>query len=436
MFHHSRAISIFAISVILLSVLALAFASPARAAEIITGDPDAVVEADRVIDDDLFIAGQNVRIEGTVYGDVFAAGNQVEVTGTIDGNLFVGSQFFANNGTVNGSVYSFSFVTNTGPAAVVADNVYGFAFSVATEEGSFVGRSVYAFAYQADISGQVARDVTFNGAAFRLDGSVGRNLTVTIAEPDSNASEDYQPWMVWMPGNVETLSPGSDVANGTVGGDTDIQVVEYQASNGAISVEPQTLWGLAVAGWIFARVGEFLSLFLVGALLFLVWPTQMQRVEDQMTRHPWRSLGLGFLAAILFPFAFLLVVFLIIVLGILLGLISLGQLAAPWFLLGFLALGVATVLFFVAGLLAAKAIFSHLVGNRLFQSTNYETDSRWFVLLALLVGLLLYEIIALIPILGWLVALVIVLLGWGAIASVLWIKDTKPQARQTRKTRR
>ena len=426
-----RNLSIFAISVILLSVLALTFAGPARAAEIITGDPDAIVPADQVIDDDLVITGQNVRIEGTVYGDVFAAGNQVEVTGTIDGNLFVGGQVVMTNGTVNGSVYSFSYVTSTGPSAMVADNFYGFAFAVQSEAGSFVGRSLYAFAYQAIISGQVARDLNFFGSALRMDGSVGRNLKAEVSEPQGDQNVDFGPWMWWTPANITIMQPGYDVSAGTIAGETDIQVVEYQApSPQNVPVSAPTLWGFAVAAWVVARIGEFISLFIVGALLFLLWPRQMERVEDQMTRHTWRSLGLGFLAAILFPFAFVLAVVIIILLAILFGMISLGHLAGPILTLGFLLLGLATAVFCIAGLLAAKAIFGHLLGSRILQSS--VEDKGWGLLLILVVGLLLYEIVALIPILGWLVAVVVILLGWGAMAGALWIKQAKP-ARKTRK---
>ena len=430
MLHHSkvtRNISIIALSAIVLAALALSFASPARAAEIITGNPDAIVPADQVIDDDLFIAGQNVRIEGTVNGDVFAAGNQVEVTGTIDGNLFVGSQLFTNNGTVNGSVYSFSYVAVTGPTAYVADNMFGFAFAVQTEAGSFVGRSAYAFAYQATVSGQVGRDLNFYGSALRVDGSIGRNLKAQISEPKYTQTPQFGPWM---PGNVTIMQPGYEVSAATIGGETDIQVVEYQAPTPQNNLPTPTLWGIAVAGWVVNRVGEFIALFLLGILLYLLWPKQMERVEDQITAHPWRSLGLGFLAAILFPFAFMLAVVIIILLAILLGVISLGHLAGPILALGFLLLGLAAVVFCIAGLLAAKSIFGYLVGSRILQSS--VEDSGWGVVLILLVGLLLYELVALVPFLGWLVALVVILLGWGAMASVLWIKDAKPQARKKR----
>jgi len=429
-----RNLGILGISVIVLTAFALAFASPARAAEIITGDPDAIVPVDQVIDDDLFIAGQNVRIEGTVNGDVFAAGNQVEVTGTIDGNLFVGSQVFINNGTVNGSVYTGGNVVVAGPNAVVADNMYGFAFAVQTEAGSSVGRSVYAFAYQAVVSGEVQRDLNFFGSALRFDGSVGRNLTVQIGQPQNEQEFQYGPWTMWMPANVETLQPGYDVSAGTVGGETDIQIVEMKAPNAPnVNVEPRTLWGMAVASWVVNRVGEFIALFIVGALLFLVWPTQMKRVEDQITGHTWRSLGLGFLAAILFPFVFVLAILIVILLAILFGVISLGHLVGPILALGFLLIALSTAVFFIAGLLAAKAIFGHLIGSRLLQSST--EDKGWGMALILLVGLLLYEVVALIPILGWLVGLAIVLLGWGAMAGLLWMKEARP-VRAKRKARR
>lgn len=430
-----RNLGIFALSVLILSVLALSFASPARAAEIITGEPDAILPADQVVDDDLFIAGQNVRIEGTVNGDVFAAGNRVEVTGIIDGNLFVGGQLVTLSGSVNGSVYAGGSAVITGPNAAISDNLYGFAFALQNEAGSFVGRSMYAFSYQAMLSGQVTRDLNFFGSALRMDGAVGRNLKAEISE--SSDYDPYQsgPWMMWVPANIEIMQPGHDISRGSVGGETDIQVVEYQAPTQTdVPVEPQTLWGLAVAGWVIDRVGEFISLFLVGALLFLVWPAQMKRVEDQITGHTLRSLGLGVLAAILFPFAFVLAVFVVILLAILLGVVSLGQLVGPILTLGFLLIALATAAFFVAGFLGAKAIFGHLVGSRLLGAST--EDKGWGLLLILLVGLLLYEIVALIPILGWLVGLVVVLLGWGAIAGLLWFKDKQPQTRTKRKARR
>lgn len=433
----SRNLSLVLISATVVLALALTLATPARAAEIITGDPNAIVPAGQVIDDDLFITGQKVEIAGTVNGDVFAAGQQVVVNGTIEGNLFAAGQLVTTDGSVAGSVYSLGYAIAAGPASVVADNFYGAGFSIEAADGSHIGRSAYAAGYQGIFSGEVARDVNFSGAAFQLNGNVGRNLTVQITESEGEPDSSFV-YMTWMPINVEVIDPGYQKADDAiVGGRIDYSVVTYEPSEArADTPEPRTMWGLAVAGWLVARVGEFLSLFLVGILLIAVWPKQVAAVQTQITKRTGRSLVIGFLAAILFPFAFLLAIAVIILAGLAVGLLSLGQLAPIVFIGGFLLLGLATLVFFFAGLLAAKSIFGHLIGERLFQSTSYDTrDSFWGGVLALLVGLLLYEAVMLIPILGWLLGVLIVMLGLGAIAGAFWLKEKAPVRKSTRKTK-
>lgn len=434
---HSRKVRFIVIATVAILAVALSVATPARAAEIITGDPNAVVPAGQVIDDDLFITGQKVEIAGTVNGDVFAAGQQVVVTGTIEGNLFVAGQLVATEGSVDGSIYSLGYAITAGPASVVTDNFYGAGFSVEAAEGSRIGRSVYAAGYQGILSGEVGRDVNFSGAAFQLNGQVGRNLTVQITESEGEPDTSYA-YMPWMPSNIDVIEPGYQKADdATVGGRIDYSVVTYEPGESrTYTPEPQTLWGLTVAGWVFSRVGEFLSLFLVGILLIAVWPKQVAEVQTQITKRTWRSLGVGFLAAILFPFAFLLAIAVIVLAGLLVGLISLGHLALIVFFGGFMLLGLATMLFFFAGLLAAKSIFSHLIGERLFQSTSYDTQGNlWGGVPALLVGLLLYEVVMLIPILGWLVGIVSVILGLGAIIGAFWLKEKTPARKTARKTK-
>lgn len=431
-----RAAGILLCSALLLAVLTLPFAGPARAAEIITSDTEAVWPAGQTLEDDLVIAGQRVRVEGTVHGDVFAFGQTVEVSGVIEGNLFVGAQYFTNSGSVDGSVYAFAYTLTAESATLVADNFYGFGFSVQTDEGSQVDRSLYAFGYQAILNGQVGRDVTFNGAAFQLNGDVGRNLIVRISEPDRAEYRDYGQWTMWMPAGGEIIPPGYEVGDqASIGGETDYQVIEMPTDQEwAYTPDAPTLWGIAVAAAVIARVGEFITLFLVGALLLLLWPTQVARVEQQVTKHAWRSLGLGVLGAILFPFALVLAAVLIVLLGILIGIVTLGQLAVYVFGIGFVLLGLVTMLLCFAAMVATKAIISQMVGKWLLGAANISLqDSRWMALLALLVGVFIYAGIRLIPVLGWLVAGFVIVLGFGAMLGAWWIKEPAVAARRGRK---
>ena len=72
---------------IVLGLLALMlFASPAAAAEFRT-DETVRIGADETIDGDLFIAGQQVIIEGTVNGDLFVFGRTIRIRGTVNGSV-------------------------------------------------------------------------------------------------------------------------------------------------------------------------------------------------------------------------------------------------------------------------------------------------------------------------------------------------------------
>lgn len=60
-----------------------------------------------------------------------------------------------------------------------------------------------------------------------MDGTIGRNLKAHIGEPkNTQAPPQFGPWM---PTNIAIMQPGYEVSAATIGGETDIQVVEYQA---------------------------------------------------------------------------------------------------------------------------------------------------------------------------------------------------------------
>ena len=57
----------------LIAILALAFATPAMAFDGRSGD-NVTIEADEVIDDDLYVTAANFTLEGTVNGDLIVFG--------------------------------------------------------------------------------------------------------------------------------------------------------------------------------------------------------------------------------------------------------------------------------------------------------------------------------------------------------------------------
>ena len=83
-------------------IVALIGAPAAFAADFRT-DTSISIGDDEVINDDLYLLGTNVTIDGTVNGDVFAAGNSLTVNGTVNGNVYLMGQNVTVNGTVSRS---------------------------------------------------------------------------------------------------------------------------------------------------------------------------------------------------------------------------------------------------------------------------------------------------------------------------------------------
>src|SRR5467141_2126671 len=85
----------------LLALIALVLAltpSPAAAADIRQGD--VTIGTTETIDDDLYVAGQNIAINGTIHGDLIAAGTNITVDGNVTGDVFAAGNFIAIRGQV------------------------------------------------------------------------------------------------------------------------------------------------------------------------------------------------------------------------------------------------------------------------------------------------------------------------------------------------
>ena len=130
-----RKLFIILIPLFLVFTLGFGVATTAKAVEF---DEDGIVEAGEVIDDDLFIGGDTVQINGTVNGDVIAFGSVVKVNGIVNGSLVTGAQSILVDGIVNGSVYAASSTFTLGSEAEIGRNLYYGGFNLSAESGSIV----------------------------------------------------------------------------------------------------------------------------------------------------------------------------------------------------------------------------------------------------------------------------------------------------------
>jgi hypothetical protein len=148
--------------------------------------------------------------------------------------------------------------------------------------------------------------------------------------------------------------------------------------------------GNRFVGWLQGLVG----IFALGLLLILLLPGLSTRAIDTERAQPWASLGIGAAICIITP----IVALIVFIVGIFIGGWWLGLLLVPLWLLA-LAVG-----YVVSGFLLGRLIFAQLGWGQYHDA------------LKLLGGLIVLGVVGIIPVLGWLVVLVALLFGTGALA--------------------
>lgn len=435
-------------------VLALLLGT-ARAARAFAFDDDGLVGPDEVIDDDLLISGGTVTIDGTVNGNVFTSGGLVTVNGTVEGDLMVnGSEVVVNgrvggsvafigqsltvNGAVDGSVYAIGGSANLGPSAVVGRNVSFFGSGLETQAGSAIGRDVVVNAYQALLAGRVEQDVNAEVMALEIRGDIGGDVTADVGEPAEGS-----PWAFRWPGGPALIPSGLRVAEtARIGGTlTYASPVEQgeairSAPGGGVVYRPTEqpaagAFAAQLANLLLRRVRELVTLLVLGGLVVWRAPALLGQLTERARRRPLPALGWGLLTAIAGYVGAALLAVLILVVGVLFGVVTLGGLAQAVFGVGFSALGLALALFTLLVAYGSKLVVATLVGQLLLRLVAPAAAEK--PLWPLVLGVLIYFLLRLVPVLDGLVALVATLIGLGAMALVVrQRRDAEPPASPNR----
>ncbi|HSO26462.1 MAG TPA: polymer-forming cytoskeletal protein [Anaerolineales bacterium] len=412
-------------------LLAVFAVTGAQAVEFIE---DGRIPAGETIDDDVFITGSEVIVDGTVNGDLFASGATVVINGTVRGSLFAGAQTVIVNGNVEGSFYGGGTSGSLSPLANVGRNVLFGGFSFETEPGSQVGRDLMAAGYQVLLSGAVGRDVNVAANAFELNGQVGGDVKVDVGEPG-----DATPFMPFMspPGAPPMVPGGIRIAEeAQIGGDLIYTSPTEQAA--AITGEPagelvyqtpepgeagapvprEQRIEAQIGSCILQRARDWFTLMLLGALALWLLPAIFTAWVRRARLEPLPAAGWGLVTAILGYVLLAIMAIMMLLAVVLLSVFTLGGLANSVAGLGFSSLALVFSLFTLFISYISKLVAAYLLGVLIMKVVAPSSENRWW---PLLIGVTLYVLIRAIPVIGWLVAVVATVLGLGAI--FLYIRD-------------
>lgn len=426
-----------ALIIIVLGLIVLGVFGAPQAARAVEYDNDGVIAADEVIDDDVFMSSQTVSIDGAVNGVLFISGDQITVNGKVNGDLVMSSGEAQVNGVVNGnlafvgqsltlsgvvkgSVFFLGGGLELEPSAVVGRNVFFNGFGMEMQPGSMVERDAVIGGYQALLAGQIARDVQAEVTALEIEGDIGRNVTAKVSGPEEGFSDGLQ----W-PGLPQPIEAGLRVAEDAHIGGALVYASPVEQSDtiqavpeGGITYEPSkkevpVSLGQRAGQWFLARVRDLLTLLVLGGLVIWRAPAWLNRLADQARAKPLPSAGKGLVIVVVGYVGAFALAGLILILGILMGVVTLGRLAGVIFGVGFSGLAMTFALFTLCVAYISKLIVAYLIGKLVFRRLAPQPADN--VVWPFILGVVLYTFLRSIPALGWWVGVAATLIGMGAM---------------------
>jgi hypothetical protein len=327
------------------------------------------VVVDQVRDEDLLIAGRNLQLQSEVRGDVTAAGSDVTIAGPVAGYVMVAGARVNINGPVGNDLWAAG--SNVNLNASVADNAMLAGNDVKLLPGAVVE-------HNAKIAGGVVS----------VQGRVGRNLKLAAGEAQI-ASE--------IGGSVNAraeslkLLPGAVVRGDlVVYGPKEPEISPQAQVMGRVEYHKQVWEKTGIVEWLKRWIWISLATMIVGFVAIAASPLWADRVSAMITGKPWSSILAGLAGLLLAPLAIILL--LITVVGIPLAFILLAL--------------------YVIALLLSGVFVAYLVGGWLLDRFNRPQSSPY---LRMAFGALAVGVCVSLPWIGWLVQLLILLIGFGAL---------------------
>jgi len=432
----------------LLALLALAFATPARAFDGRSGDK-IVIKADEVIDDDLYLAGDEIVMDGTVNGDLVAAGRIITINGTVTGDVIAAGQVVIINGLVVDDARIAGAALQIGSHANISGDLVAAGASLETKDNSIVSGDLVVGSGQALLAGDVSGDVLAGTGGLELSGEFGGNVKAYVdMTEDTASSPPIRMFMTDIPITLPEVRPGLtvareavikgnleytstfdlDIPEGVVGGKIKRTVPEI----GPEAVEYKPTPAQKVGAWALHMVRAMVTLILFGLLLGWLFPMFMKALPEKMKAQPWMTLGWGAITWAAFFFILFVIVLAMILGGMIFGFLTLGGVSGTIIWLGILALFGLTVLFVLVTSYLTKIVVGSTVGKWILSRTNAALAEHkvWPMVIGVVVLVFVIEVFRfpLLPLgfFGWLINFAVILLGLGA----LWLWGRERLARK------
>lgn len=323
-----------------------------------TTDDSTLDVTQTVKESDLFVCESDVTINYPVSGNIFIIGQNVTIDNVVDGNIFILADTV--NITANTYIYSDVFIC--------ADNI--------TIDGYLY--DLYSMSSNLTIgeAGYVIRDLSSGCNSFNLLGTINR--TANVASDSINISSDTAK----IGGDFNyTSSQECNIGDNVVGGTINF------TQEAKITVDTK----VTILSYVKDLLVSLCYAIILILIIVLAMKTFSNKLEENLTKKLWPSIGYGALGIIVTPIIFLLLCF-----------TGIGIWAALLLLFAYIFM-----------FTISTAVTSVAIGKTICTKMN-KTNNGMIILISILIALAIW-ILENIPYVGALITIIKSLLGFGLI---------------------
>ena len=334
-----------------------------------------------------FATGQRVVIQGTVNGDAYVAAGNVQIDGTINGDLLVAGGQVIVSGTVTNNIRAAGGTIRID--GKVGRDITAAGGSIAIGKQSSVSGNLLAAGGDVTISGNIGKEARLAASSLSVFGSVNGPVSFSGGKLDVASGARIQGDL-----HVAVRDSGDiTIAPGAVQGTIAQEIKKKSEETRILGASPFAFWFSIL--WI-------CSLLVTGLVLTLLFPAQVAGTATALQQRPGLSALSGVVGLLAIPIAVLLLLVTLV--------------AAP------VALFVLFIYFFL--LYLSQVALGAAVGDRIF---HFGGKQGWRLFLPVAAGILIVQLLALVPFLGFLIVLVELILGFGALLYMIWKEYRSPK---------
>lgn len=345
-----------------------------------------VLSKDEVVEHDYFAAGNTVNVSGTINGDAYVAGGNVTFDGIVNGDLIAGGGNVTILGKVNGNVRAAG--GNIIFSSDVEKNATILGGSVALSDSGKIAGSLVSAGGTVSVNSPVGKGANIAGGQVNLSNSIGGEVNAYASSltlnPTAKIAGDLNYWS-------ENQSQINSEAS--VSGEVKYHYVEskkYNEQKAKEVTDKGQLLGVITAGTFTFYLYSFVVSFIIGLLLINLLPIFTASTVKILENRPGAALGIGFLATILFPATF--IVLLITLIGIPLAFVLLIAMIVLWFI--------------------SETFVALFIGTKVLNYFRKEESSKGW---SLFTGLIILGVLSLIPVISFFAGTLTYLFGLGAL---------------------